>query len=118
MESVEPVGEPETTHELWKTLFDRLQAVLGNNDYYWTADPLEEPKMQLGGSLADDLADIYLEMKINLNLLAEGASENEIVWDWRFGFWNHWGAHAVEALRVIHAQLAAMGGLPAEQSVD
>ncbi len=28
-----------------------------------------------------------------------------VIWDWRFGFYSHWGDHATSALRTIHALL-------------
>ena len=40
------------------------------------------------------------------SVLAEGAPEGDVVWEWRFGFYSHWGRHATEALRALHARLA------------
>ena len=88
---VETAEPPETrlTHDEWKKVFDRLWAVLAADD------------------LADDLADIYRDVKEGLDLAAAGASDNEVLWQWQFNFWAHWGQHAVDALRIIHARLAA-----------
>jgi hypothetical protein len=114
VESAE-LPEAALTHEQWKEVVDRLRVVLGDADRYWTIVPFgEDGREVLAGSLADDLADIYRDVKEGLDLAAAGESENEVVWEWRFGFWTHWGRHAVEALRVIHAQLAAGGSGPSD----
>jgi hypothetical protein len=60
--------------------------------------------------LADDLADIHRDLTHGLRALADGAAHEDVVWEWRFGFYSHWGRHATEALRVLHARLAAQGG--------
>jgi hypothetical protein len=110
---VETAELPETrlTHEHWLEVFNRLQGVLGKDDVYWTVDPFgPEEQEELVGSLADDLADIYRDVKEGLELAAMGASEHEVLWQWRFNFWVHWGVHLVDALRISHAHLAEAGG--------
>jgi hypothetical protein len=100
------------THDQWKAIFHRLQIRLGV-DTYWTLIPFDDSSgyehVELLGSLADDLADIYRDVKEGIDLLAAGESENDVVWEWRFGFWSHWGTHAVDALRVIHRHIAVNG---------
>ena len=99
------------THEQWKEVFDQIQVAL-DVDYYWTITPFDfsgAERVELVGIVADDLADIYRDMKEGLDLLAAGESENDVVWEWRYGFCSHWGKHAVDALRIIHAHVAANG---------
>ena len=116
MESAE-LPEAGMTHEQWKEVFDRLQVVIGADDLYWTVVPFgKEERDELAGSLADDLADIYRDVKEGLELAASGASDDEVLWAWRFNFWAHWGQHAVEALRIIHEHLAEAGGPSYDQS--
>ena len=73
-------------------------------DYYWTVEPdIETYEAQRGvGSLADDLTDIYLDLKDGLNGLLAGQSERDVVFDWRLTSWIHSGFHAVDAMVVIH----------------
>jgi Domain of unknown function (DUF5063) len=108
----EPAGLPEerVTHEQWKEVFDRLQAALGASDVYWTVPCWDGEEDASLGTLADDLADIYRDVKEGLELAASGASEEVVLDQWRDSFWMHWGEHAVEALRVIHARLKRYGG--------
>ncbi len=88
-------------------MYRQLEEALEGMDFYWTVvafgnDALEEH----GHLLSDDLADIYWDLQEGFDLLQAGGSEGEASWTWRFSFWSHWGAHSVDALRVIHARLA------------
>jgi hypothetical protein len=60
--------------------------------------------------VSDDLADIWLDLKHGLLALDDGAPPDDVTWEWRFGFYAHWGRHATEALRALHARLAERGG--------
>jgi hypothetical protein len=52
------------------------------------------------GSLADDLTDIYCELKAGLSLLEE---EPSLARDnWRTGYRLHWGQHLVDASRHLY----------------
>jgi len=101
------------THEQWTAILRRLETVFGVDDGYWTVVPFgEEKRDPLVGSLADDLADIYRDVRTGADLYEAGDLQDEIIWEWRFSFWSHWGWHAVDALRIVHARLAEMGGPP------
>ena len=39
------------------------------------------------------------------SLGADGDLRRAIVWEWRFSYENHWGRHAIGAMRAIHALL-------------
>ena len=84
-----------------------LVDALGAADIYWDVlDPTsvrQTPEIA-AGSLTDDLSDIYIDLKRGLQLWDSG-NERDAVWEWRFGLHSHWGMHAVNALRVVHARL-------------
>jgi hypothetical protein len=80
------LAEAQMTHEQWKEVFDRLQTALGAHDLYWTVPAWENDREAMMGSLADDLADIYRDLKDGLELATSGASEDEVVWEWRLSF--------------------------------
>jgi hypothetical protein len=63
-----------------------------------SVDSSEEPVV---GDLADDLTDVYIDLKGGLDLLDQGL-EPESVWYWRYLFGSHWGRHAASALRTLH----------------
>lgn len=60
--------------------------------------PTEEP---VTADLADDLADIYFDIKEGLFLLAAGHPA-AATWSWKDSFRTHWGRHASTALRALH----------------
>ena len=61
--------------------------------------PAEEP---VTADLADDLADIWNDVKRGLILYESGAIE-AAVWEWRFHFSAHWGHHACGSLYALQA---------------
>jgi hypothetical protein len=63
------------------------------------AIPPEEPVL---GSLADDIADIYRDVVNGLRQYQAG-HRTAAAWEWRFGFENHWGHHAADAMRALVA---------------
>jgi hypothetical protein len=99
-------GRP--SDEQWRERFAGVQSVLRDWDGYWTAiEPFGGWEMEsVMLTLADDLADVWRDMKHGLAALDSGASDTDVIWEWRFSFYSHWGRHATEALRVLHARLA------------
>jgi hypothetical protein len=96
----------------WGTLYEFLKLKLGDWDLYWevwdptenneATDPTKENEA-IHGSLADDFADIYRDLKEGLNLSeALQALPEDNIWHWRLGYYSHWGKHAIDALRTIH----------------
>jgi hypothetical protein len=63
-----------------------------------TRVPPEEPSV---GDLADDLLDIYTDIKAGLLLFGNGHAP-EAVFQWKFTWGVHWGRHATSALRAMH----------------
>lgn len=61
------------------------------------------------GSLADDFADIYRELKEELVLNEiHQASPKQNIWNWRLGYYSRWGKHAIDALRTMHFVLEGL----------
>lgn len=60
------------------------------------------------GWLQDDLADIYLDLNKGLRLL-DAARPEEAMWAWRWGYFNHWGRHLVNAQSVLREYLESEG---------
>lgn len=74
---------------------------LGNLDTYWSVfDPTEE-EQSAPSLLSRDLAEIFLDLQDALRLLASDKQIDDIYWEWRFDFREHWARHAIEALKVI-----------------
>jgi len=89
----------------WGELYQSLKKHLGEWDLYWQVfDPTTDREAD-AGSLADDLADTYRDLKEGLLQQQCGARVEEIIWDWRLHFYSHWGKHAMDALLTCHFRL-------------
>jgi hypothetical protein len=111
-EPTDSVSADTPTQEQWSERYAAVQQTLGDWAHYWTTpaahgDGASEAVLL---SLADDLADIWRDLKHGLLALACGAPPADVTWEWRFGFSTHWSRHATEALRAVHARLADAGG--------
>jgi uncharacterized protein DUF5063 len=106
---VELPGRP--TDEAWLDRFHAVQDALGEWATYWTTlHPYDaDAGTAVNLTLGDDLADIWRDLKPGLAGLAAGAPLDAALWDWRLLFYTHWGAHATDALRVLHARRADAG---------
>ena len=72
-----------------------------SSDYWEIYDPafLDEP---VCGNLADDLADIALDLQSGIETYDSGHRE-QAAFAWKFGLEHHWGKHVVDALRALHS---------------
>ncbi len=96
-------------NEEWNALYLHLQAILGRDARYsahfnpLTTDPAhDEPT---AGDLADDLADIYRDIKPGLSAwnTLDDAYLHDIFYQWlEMGYRHHWGRHAADAIRMLH----------------
>lgn len=94
----------DMTHEEWSVLYNLLKEKLGQDDLYWMIfDPTSEDNEAIRGTLADDMADIYRNLKDSLLPMDKNLITAEVaIWNWRLLFYSHWGDHAISALRTIH----------------
>jgi hypothetical protein len=112
-----PQVEPDTadqagrqvTHDDWRALYTDLAERLGHWDSYIdVGDPYDEANREpMRMSLADDLADIYQDVKNGLmtEKSLSAVRPNDVLWTWRFEFGSHWAEHAARALRALQAAL-------------
>ena len=61
--------------------------------------------MPVAGSLSDDLADIWRDLKLGLLAMESDAADRsaDIAWHWRFSFESHWAQHAAGAIGGLNA---------------
>ena len=83
---------------------ERITISFGKADCYWEIFNSYECEEPVCGSLSDDFADIYKELKIGV-ILYEKGHINDAVWNWKWSFENHWSYHAVDAMRVLNTLL-------------
>jgi len=104
------------TNDEWTALYTHLKHTLGNDAIYSAqfnplvptphapSDSLREDETPLG-DLADDLADIYRDLKPGLTAwnTQNDALLEDVLFQWvHYGLLHHWGRHAVNAVRALH----------------
>lgn len=84
-----------------KSQMGRLSKILGKYNFYnQVYDPIYDEKAN-STMLADDLNDIYFDLKESLQEYDQG-SQTEALWQWKFDMRQHAGIHIVAALQPIH----------------
>lgn len=91
-------------------LFSKLRKLLGEKDAYWMEFDVALEDEHKSGSLADDLTDIYCELKSGLARLDSDEQPSCIQHDWLAGYRLHWGKHLVDAERHLY-ELASRNAL-------
>ena len=93
-------------HEAWQAQRERIGQKL-SRDYYWCVfEPFEPEKPDsIVGSISDDLADIWRDLKAGLTEIDSGkaTSITDAVWHWRSSFETHWAQHAAGAIVALTA---------------
>lgn len=102
-------NEKFVTEDDWNSVYDTMKGKLGANDEYLE---VFDEKTELSGSpvissIAEDIADIYQDMKDFLLLYQTGTEEvmNDAVWECKLNFETLWGQKLVNSLRAIHKAL-------------
>lgn len=97
-------NEKYVTEEQWQNTFNEIREKLGKDDEYWFLEndnPLNEP---VKGSIADNLTDLYQDMKDFVILYQKPIRDAKkvAVWEIRELFKAHWGFRVVNLLKVMH----------------
>jgi hypothetical protein len=99
-------NEKFVTESDWFRIHDAFRERFGTaNDYLEVFDErLNQTEGPVVCSLAEDMADIYQDMKNFLLLYQTGTKEvmNDALWECRMNFENFWGQKLVNSLRAIH----------------
>lgn len=97
----EPAEGRRMSHDGWWKLYKSLQAQLGFFGFYREVfDPFARQEEPILADLADDLADIYRDLKGGLTLWANG-HRGAAVERWAEDFRIHWSEHASGAIRAL-----------------
>lgn len=93
------IYESTTDYDERFELFTRLYNALGERDgYNYEYDGLDGQR--LSGSLADDITDIYFDLKRGLKLLDN--SPQLAARDWQHSYEFHWRHHLIDAERQLN----------------
>lgn len=80
----------------------KLSRILGDHDLYQLVfDPLRDQN-SVTASMADDLADVYLDL-VGPLLIHDAGHRVEAVWQWKFNLRGHCGEHIVNLMRPLHS---------------
>jgi len=102
------VEAPPISYEEFYRIFQRFGA-LPFNYYSECFNPLVVPGEEpVTADLADDLADIWRDVKGGLLLYDSGEPESA-VWHWSFHYSIHWGHHATAALYALQSWFSSVG---------
>lgn len=111
-----PAVEPTSTDlDDWRpddaevrSRFADMQQRLGTSDSYWTTEdataPLDAEPSALNLPVTDDVVDIWRDVATAVRAAEGGAVDADVAWELRFSCRTHWGRHATEALRALHAR--------------
>jgi hypothetical protein len=94
-------------HDQWKAIYDRVSRALPQTwylTYFDLTEALNPDQVPVIGDLADDLADIYRDLKPGLRATEsqDDAVMGTALFQWQFSFQRHWGDHAVNAMKLLH----------------
>ena len=99
-------NEKFVTEDDWFRIHDTFREKFGTaNDYLEVFDDkIKDSDTPIVASLAENMADIYQDLKDFLLLYQTGTSEimNDALWESRLNFENYWGQKLTNALRAIH----------------
>ncbi len=111
--------EKFVTEKDWNSVHLAIVKKLGrHNDYPEVFDPLyRDTEDQVGGSIGEDMADIYQDIKDFLMVYRMGTEElmNDSLWECNQNFERYWGQKLVNSLRAIHSLLYGGENLDEEQ---
>lgn len=102
---VPEANEKFVTEENWEIIFNELRNKFKPNDEYWSVDHSDFNFNEAEkASLADNLTDIYQDLKDFVLLYSKGteAAKENAVRDCKLYFEIHWGYRVVQALKYIH----------------
>ncbi len=111
-------NERFVTQEQWQDMFLTLHRIFGEDDLYWVAVPESDGQYTLlKTSLAEQLADIYQDMKDFVLLYQKNlhSSRENAVSEIKRLFSDHWGVRLAQIQRHVHTLIH---GEPVEGNED
>jgi hypothetical protein len=107
------------TEEDWQAVHDAILNKLGRyNDYPEIIDPvLKDTEESVGGSIAENFADIYQDLKDFILNYRMGTVEimNDALWECSQHFEQYWGQKLLNSLRILHSLIHGDENLDEEE---
>ena len=104
----ESANERFVNEEQWEHIFKTIKSKLKNDDEYWYSETgVKSDVEQVKGSIAENLADVYQDMKDFVLLYQKNtrAAKENAVYECKRLFESHWGFMVILVQRAIHYQL-------------
>jgi hypothetical protein len=104
----DPELPEQILHEEWQAVREQTAQRTEHDKYWEVFEPFAKNRPDpIYGSISDDLADIWRDVKMGLSTFDSGKPNciKDAVWHWRFSFGSHWGHHvagAIWALTALH----------------
>jgi len=99
-------NEKFVREEDWNSIHDILKVKFGTADAFLEVfdERMKESEHPVVVSLAENLADLYQDLKDFVILYQTGTNEimNDAIWECRMNFENYWGQKLVNSMRAIH----------------
>ena len=99
-----PESDPETIDSATSDKTDKMTVTFKKQipTIYWEVfDPFTKEEA-VCADFAEDLSEIAADIQNGMREFEAGRTGNA-VFEWKFGLNSHWGNHAVDALRALHA---------------
>lgn len=116
-------NEKFVKEEDWNCIHDTLKTSFGTSDSFLEVfdERMQESETPVVASLAENLADIYQDLKDFLILYQTGTNElmNDAIWECKMNFEGYWGQKLVNSLRAIHKLIYSgeeIGKAPEEET--
>ncbi|HVN59411.1 MAG TPA: DUF5063 domain-containing protein [Bacteroidales bacterium] len=104
-------NEKFVTEQDWNNIHEKFKTAFGSaNDYLELLDdPASGDEGTIAAEIAEDLSDVYQDMKNFVLLYQTGTEEvmNDAIWECRLNFENYWGVRLLNSLRAIHRFLVS-----------
>jgi hypothetical protein len=115
-------NEKFITEAIWFTIHDAFKKCFGSaNEYLEVFDErANDSDSPVVSSLAENMTDIYQDIKDFLLLYQTGTSEvmNDAIMECKMNFENYWGQKLVNALRAIHKFISSGEKISTVESVN
>lgn len=91
-------------------LYMRLHSIIGEDVFFWPAGDSSQVKYRLCDRLADDLTDMYFDLKNGLDVI--DYDPQQAATSWLSSFYLHWSKHLLDAEYWLHAVDSDIRPLP------
>ncbi|MCD4768707.1 MAG: DUF5063 domain-containing protein [Bacteroidales bacterium] len=106
---MEESHEKSVTEEEWQAIDERIVVKLGEADDFPEVfdNRVSESELPVIGSIAENLADIFQDLKDYLVVYSMGTTDlmNDALWECKENFRLSWGQKLLSALRAVHKAL-------------